>query len=388
MPWTVAVSADGPLRILVVAGGTAGHVAPALEVAGVLAQRGCEVTWVGSAGRAEEDLVPAAGYELDLLPVTWLPRRPGLAQVEALARSAASLVVASRIIRRRRPDAILAAGGYVVAPVAPAARLQRVPVVVTEADAHLGLANRVAMRTAQRLCTTFPIPRHVLAQEVTGRPVAEAFFTTRREEARRQLDLPADDPVVAVVGGSGGARNLNEAAAAAWGSDADPRVAGRPLHVIQVTGRRDWPDFRDVPACDRHRMVQYCTDMPALYAAADLVVSRAGASVFELAASGTPALLVPWRGATQDHQRANATSFAATGAARMLEDDHRLAGSVAAVVAELLAPEAVGELAAMRVAMRALGRRGAQERIAEIVLEYACARRLRTTGTIPEGAAP
>ncbi|MCW2974179.1 MAG: UDP-N-acetylglucosamine--N-acetylmuramyl-(pentapeptide) pyrophosphoryl-undecaprenol, partial [Thermoleophilia bacterium] len=307
--------------MLVAAGGTAGHLAPALAVADELRTAGHHVEFAASSGRRDADVIGARGYESHLFAIGGLPRRPGVGQVVAVARAVRAVFTCAGIVRRMRPDVVLAGGGFVAAPAAIAARLTRVPVVATEADAHLGLANRMAGRVARRMCTAYPLRQLRTKQEVTGRPVDGAFFEATRWDARAAWGLAEDDLVLAVVGGSGGATHLNDELHAAWGSDPDPRVGERPLTIIHVSGRRDHPGLveRGI-ASERYRLLEYCDDMPGLLAAADLVVSRPGGSVFELAAVGRAAVLVPSPHVTADHQTLNARHFADRGAARLVLD--------------------------------------------------------------------
>src|SRR6185295_12330025 len=146
------------VRCLIAAGGTAGHVLPALAVAEALRERGVEVTFAGSPDRAEAQLVPEAGYELDTFRISGLPRRPGLAQARAVLLAGRAPRACARILAARRPDVVLGGGGYVAAPMVFAARRRRIPAALTEADAHLGLANRVAAPFARRVLLAYPIP--------------------------------------------------------------------------------------------------------------------------------------------------------------------------------------------------------------------------------------
>lgn len=318
------------------AGGTVGHLEPALVVADELRSRGCEVSFIGSSGRIEEQLVPARGYPLATFPISGIPRRPGPGQVTALSRALIAIGRCSQLISQVRPHVVLGGGGYVSAPAAAAARGRRIPVVVTEADAHLGLANRFAARFADRLCVAFPVPQHRAKQVVTGRPVAPAFFEVDAGRARESYGVAPDDRVVAVVGGSGGARRLSELVWQAWGDDGELTADSRKVWVMHVTGRRDRERFPGSAANERYRLIEYCDDMPALLGAADVVVSRAGGSLFELAAVGRAAVLVPFPHATGDHQRKNAAYFTAHEAALVLEERSCTPQSLRAQVEALL----------------------------------------------------
>jgi UDP-N-acetylmuramate--alanine ligase len=375
------------LRVLVAAGGTAGHLAPAIAVADELRDAGHTVTFAASSGRRDEELLERAGYESDLFAIGGLPRRPGIAQLRAIARAIGAVPASARIVRRRRPDVLLAGGGFVSAPVAIAARLLRVPVVTTEADAHLGLANRISGRLSRRLCTAYPLPRLRGRQEVVGRPVGRAFVELAeaggpaRRAARERLEIPGDARVLLLFGGSGGATNLNDAVHGAWGSDADPRVAGELLWVVHVAGRRDFPDYVEAGiASDRYRLVEYSDDMPTLLAAADLVVCRPGGSVFELATIGRAAVLVPSPNVTGNHQAANARWFVDHGAAAIVEDEALDATSLRVIVDDLLGPGGDDRRDALEVGMRGLARPWAAARVATIVAQCGAVRVRRRAG--------
>src|SRR5215472_13032424 len=193
------------LRFLIAAGGTVGHVAPALAVAEALRRRGGLVTFAGSPDRVEARLVPEQGYEFDAFAVSGLPRRPSMALVRAAGQALAAPGACRSILRRRKPDAVLGAGGYVAGPMVLAARLSRIPCALTEADAHLGLANRLAAPLAERVFLALPLGLHGEKYRAVGRPIPAASQPIPREESRRKLGLDEDARVVLVFGGSLGA---------------------------------------------------------------------------------------------------------------------------------------------------------------------------------------
>src|SRR5438477_4325622 len=185
------------LRCVIAAGGTAGHVLPALVVAEALQERGVRVSFAGSPDRVEARLVPDAGYELDTFRSSGLPRRLGLGLAGALATAAGAPAACVRILRRRRPDVVLGGGGYVSGPMVLAAALRRTPAAVLEADAKLGLANRLAAPFASRVFLAAPIPGHGGAKfRVTGRPVPQRSLAVPAAEARRVFELPTEGPVL------------------------------------------------------------------------------------------------------------------------------------------------------------------------------------------------
>jgi UDP-N-acetylglucosamine--N-acetylmuramyl-(pentapeptide) pyrophosphoryl-undecaprenol N-acetylglucosamine transferase len=341
-------------------------------VAEALRARGVEVTFAGSPDRVEARLVPDRGYPFDPFRVAGFPRRPGVQLARALALAVAAPVECGRILARRRPDVVLGGGGFVAGPMVVAARLRGVPTALTEADAHLGLANRLALPFAQRLFLSYAIPGVNGKARVVGRPIPSTSRSLPRDEARRKLGLPEDGPLVLVTGGSQGARTLNETAVDAWSASGP--------HILHLCGEGDYEALRPRIARDDYTLVPFLDDFGAAVGSADLVVARAGGSVWEIAAAAKPAVLVPYPHATSDHQRANARYFADAGGA-VIVDDADAHDVVPSLVAELLADD--GRLRAMGDAMRAAARPDAAERIADELVELAAApgrRRRRSSG--------
>ena len=340
-----------------------GHVAPSLAVAEALRERGVEVTFAGSPDRVEARLVPERGYAFDAFRVTGLPRRPGLGLVRALGLAAAAPVACARIIARRSPDVVLGGGGYVAGPMVLAAWLQGIPTALTEADAHLGLANRLALPFAKRVFLALPVGRDGGKFHVVGRPVPETSRVAPRDEARRELGLPPEGAVVLVFGGSLGAQVVNEAALRAW-ADAGPAV----LHLC---GERDYEQLRGRVSRSDYRLLPFVDRIGLAYGAADVALARAGGSVWELAAAGLPAVLVPGDFATGGHQEKNARWFERAGGAVVVAE--RDVDRVAGVVEQLLADPQ--RLQSMAAAMHAAARPDAAERIADELVELAAAHR-------------
>jgi UDP-N-acetylglucosamine--N-acetylmuramyl-(pentapeptide) pyrophosphoryl-undecaprenol N-acetylglucosamine transferase len=344
-------------RIVIGAGGTAGHVVPALAVADALAAEGAEVTFVGGE-RAELELVPAAGYALHRLRVVSLPRRRPLKAAHAAAIDAAAVHNARRLLRTLRPDAVLGAGGYVAGPVGLAAVLRRTPLVLMEADSHLGLTNRVLAPFAARVCLAFPIDgRSSERYRVTGRPIPPAAGD--RRAARVRFGINPDATCVLVFGGSLGARSINHAAIEAF--------AGARFHVLHAAGERDLDSLESPGA--HYDLRGYISDFGQALLASDLVVARAGGSVFEIAAHGRPAVLVPYPYATADHQSTNARFFERAGAAVVIPDSELTGARLASEVGRLLADRP--RLAAMSRAAAQLAKPHAAQDIAGELLTAA-----------------
>jgi UDP-N-acetylglucosamine--N-acetylmuramyl-(pentapeptide) pyrophosphoryl-undecaprenol N-acetylglucosamine transferase len=334
-------------------------VVPALAVADALRAEGAEVTFIGGE-RAEAELVPAAGYPLYTISVEGLSRTSSLHAARALLRSAQAVLRSRKLLGRLAPNAVMGGGGYVAGPVGVAALARRIPLVLTEADSHLGLTNRVLAPLARRVCLSFPIDGLSGSRyRVTGRPIPP--LQTDRQSARERLGIAAQELCVLVFGGSLGARTINQAALEAFSSGA--------LHVVHVCGRRDYPELsvRVLPPGYDLRAYLDVAEFGDALVACDLVVARAGGSVFEIAAYGRPAILVPYPHASADHQSANARWMSQAGAAIVIEDGQLSDARLAREVAQLLANPT--RLAAMASASLALARPDAASNIAAEILQ-------------------
>ena len=322
------------------------------------------MTFAGSPERAEARLVPDAGFELDAFRVSGLPRQPGVAQARAALRALAAPAACDRILARRNPEVVLGAGGYVGGPMVVAAARRRIPTALTEADAHLGLANRLAAPFAKRVFLSFPIPgREPPKYRVTGRPIPARSQPLPREEARRRLDLPAEGPVLLVAGGSQGARALNDLAVEIFG-------ASGPA-VIHLCGERELERLENRVSRSDYRLLAFVDEYGAVLGAVDLALSRAGGGVWELAAAGVPSVLVPYPFGTADHQTKNARFFQSAGGAILLPESEL--GQVPETVRSLLGDPR--RLEQMSAAMRRVARPNAAEEIAEELTALAAARR-------------
>ena len=321
------------------------------------------MTFAGSRGRVESQLVPEAGFELDTFAISGFPRRIGIESLRAAWQALRAPFACLGILARRRPDVVLGGGGYVAGPMVLAARLRRVPAALTEADAHLGLANRLAAPFARRVFLAYEIDgRDGSKYQVVGRPVPAAHLGADRAAARHHYGLPQDRPVLAVFGGLAGAQALNEFAVEAFGSTGPA--------VLHVSGARDFDALRPRVSRPDYVLLESTDEFGAALAAADLAISRAGGTVWELAAAGTPALLVPYPYATADHQTMNARYFEAGGGA-IVVDQSELEG-VPALVDELLGDPL--RLARMSEAMRALAKPDAADVVADELVALAKAR--------------
>jgi UDP-N-acetylglucosamine--N-acetylmuramyl-(pentapeptide) pyrophosphoryl-undecaprenol N-acetylglucosamine transferase len=366
----VASTLDGA-TVLVAAGGTGGHLQPALAVAAEARSRGARVVVVTTPSQVERVREQYTTYALEL---KGFERRVDVrAYLRTFRLLAAAVPRVRRILREARPDVAVGGGGFASGPVVAVAALSGVPGLALEADAHLGVANRLLRPFVRRFCLSFPIerlepPRYV----VTGRPLGPAQLTATPEDGREVFALDPGLPVVLAFGGSQGARSINRACVDAFG--------GKTLdfQLVHVCGPKNEAEVRaDLEArgerFERYRLIPYTDRLAAAMAAADLVVARSGGSVAELAALGKPAILVPYPYATADHQRKNAREMVAGGAA-LLVDDAGLDGDLLAqMVGELLGDPT--RLAAMAAASAALGRPDAARRVADQIEDVMTNRR-------------
>lgn len=332
---------------------------PALAVADELRADGAEVVFVGG-DRAEATLVPEAGYPLHRIEVEGLSRSNPLHALRAAGKAAKAVRTAKKLLKDLAPDAVMGGGGYVAGPVGAAAVRAHVPLVLTEADSHLGITNRALARFAARVCLAFPIEgRAGERYRVTGRPVPPPFAD--RDAARAAFGLGEDERCVLVFGGSLGARSINEAAVEAF--------ADAPFRVLHAAGTRDEPGLRDRVRRPGYDLRAYISPFGEALAAADLTVARSGGSVAEVAAHGVPAILVPYPHAAGDHQTANARWMERGGAAVVIADDALTAERLGLEVDALLGDEE--RLAGMRLASQGLARPHAAREIADEVLAAA-----------------
>jgi UDP-N-acetylglucosamine--N-acetylmuramyl-(pentapeptide) pyrophosphoryl-undecaprenol N-acetylglucosamine transferase len=356
---------DKAWRFLMAGGGTGGHVTPSLAVARELRMRGHEVFFAGTERGMEAKLVPAAGFELKTISIGGL-NRVGLMQK---LKTAAQLPPATLACMKYAPDAVFSMGGYVAGPPVMAAILRRKPVVVMEPNAVAGLTNRLIGRFVYRALLSFEetagyFPRG--RTEVTGLPVRDEFF--------RIPEKPRAGPLeILITGGSQGSATLNRAARQSW---ARFRNANFAVRITHQTGAREHEEVRAefVKTGLGGAVVPFISDMPAAFAAAHLVICRAGAgTVSELAAAGRASILVPFPFAADDHQTRNAEAMERAGAARLCRDSHFTGEKLFETVLELSA--GAGALEKMAAAARRLAKPGAARRAADILEEAAARKR-------------
>lgn len=356
------------MNVVLAGGGTAGHIEPALALADVLRSRGETVTALGTARGLETTLVPARGYALDLIPPVPLPRHLTLDLLSVPFRLRRAVHATRSVLTQRKADVVVGFGGYVALPAYLAAR-HRVPVVVHEANARAGLANKVGARWAARVAVTYA-GCGLRDGEVVGLPLRPAIATldraARREEARAAFGLH-DRPTLLVTGGSQGARRINDAVTAAA-----PVLDAAGVQVLHATGAKNADDVREALARNGfsgdeppYVAVPYVDRMDLAYAAADLALCRAGAmTVAEVTAVGLPAVYVPLP-IGNGEQRLNAMDVVAAGGGLLVADEDLTAGWVGAQVPALL--HDADRLAELTKAAASCGRPDAGERLADLV---------------------
>jgi UDP-N-acetylglucosamine--N-acetylmuramyl-(pentapeptide) pyrophosphoryl-undecaprenol N-acetylglucosamine transferase len=318
------------------------------------------VTFAGSPDRVEAQLVPEAGFELDTFRISGLPRRPSVALARALLLAGSAPRACRRILRARKPHVVLGGGGYVAGPMVFAAATMRIPAALSEADAHLGLANRLAAPFASRLFLAYPIETRFAKKElVVGRAIPSRSEPVPQALARELFELPAEGRILGVFGALAGARALNEFVVETWGQVGPP--------ILHVTGRRDFQLVRDAVQRSDYRVVAETERFGAALSAVDLVLGRSGSTVWEIAAAGRPAIFVPYPFATGDHQAENAQHFVRAGGAILVREPDL--GLVPPLVRSLLDDDP--RLERMRAAMLAAARPDAAERIADELVSMA-----------------
>ena len=341
------------MNLIFTCGGTAGHINPAIAVANMMKERhpDCNILFIGATGKMEERLVPQAGFELKCLPASGLSRKLNFSGIKQNLYAVKCVLNAisqcRKIIREFKADAVIGTGGYASFPALYAAQSLGVPTCVHEANALPGLTTKLAASKADKTMVAFEESvqyyKHPEKVEVVGMPIRREFTSITQEQAKRELGLEGV-PVVVSAFGSLGAKMMNQAVAEMFPLE---QADGFPFHHIHATGKFGWEWMPglvkekgvDPENCQRLDMREYIYNMPTVMAAADVIISRAGASTCnEIGASGTPCILIPSPNVTNNHQEKNARVFSDRGGAvLMLEKDctgQALYGEVKALLAD------------------------------------------------------
>ena len=323
------------MKVIFTCGGTGGHINPAIAVANILKERhpDAEILFIGAERQMEEDLVPRAGYKLIALPAACFEREKSFkalkSNLKGVGEIRRAIKACKKIIREFRPDVIIGTGGYASFPALYVGSKLGVPTCVHESNAVPGLATKLVSNRVDRMLVAFEDSAQYYQKaksvEVVGMPVRREFLFTQRDQARKELGLD-QRPLVVSAFGSLGARDMNKVLARMMPIE---KKNGLPFQHIHATGEDGWewmPDYvkslrlelSDCPGID---MRQYIYNMPTVMVAADVIISRAGASSCnEIAASGTPCILIPSPYVTNHHQEKNAQVYADRGAAVVIQE--------------------------------------------------------------------
>ena len=368
------------MNVIFTCGGTAGHINPAIAVANIWRERYPEskILFIGGKDTMEEELVPKAGYDLIVLPAYGLERSVSLPAIRNNLRAVKSVVKAvsrcKKILRDFEADVVVGTGGYASFPAIAAARMLKIPACVHESNAMPGLTTRMVADWVDKVLVCFPESakyyRHPEKVEVVGMPVRREFIYTKREEARKELGI-SDDHVVLSAFGSQGARAMNMVTGELFRLEQD---AGFPFRHIHAVGSYGWswmPEHVRQQGVDLSKtqaitMQEYIYNMPTVMAAADVIISRAGASTCnEICASGIPCILIPSPNVTDNHQEKNARALEAKGAAVVLLEKDCTAQRLMEEITSLLQDDA--RRSAMRKALFSMAVPDSAERLCAVM---------------------
>ena len=368
-----ATSAMSSPRVLIAAGGTGGHVYPAIAIADALKEAFAEteILFIGTKDHMEWDAVPKAGYDIKSIWISGFHRRFTLKNILFPVKLGSSLVQSWAIVSQFKPDVVVSCGGFASGPVGWVASKKDIPLVLQEQNSYPGVTNRLLAKRARKIFTAFKdADRYLPADktEMAGNPTRKKLVEADREAAYKQFDFDNHEKTLLVLGGSGGAKSINEAMAA----NIDRLHNDMKLQIIWQCGSRYYDELHIELHTDDYedlRLVDFLHNMPEAYAAADLVVSRAGAlSCSELALTGKPSILVPSPNVAGDHQSKNARSMADEGAAEIL-DDSEAKETLAELVGKLISDE--NKLKEMQQAALKLAKPDAATEIAREILQIA-----------------
>ncbi len=314
------------MRLIISGGGTGGHIYPAIAIANEVKTRipDAEILFVGAQGKMEMEKVPAAGYPIKGLWISGLQRQLSLKNLSFPFKVLSSLREASRIVRDFKPDAVVGVGGYASGPLLWAATRRRVPALIQEQNSFAGITNKLLAKRVQRICVAYDNMHRFFPSDkirITGNPVRQDILdlSAKREKAWEHFQLKPELATLLIIGGSQGARSINQSIAAGLS-----QLLERPLQLLWQTGKNSFHvdpsqlTYTEHPNVHQHTFLY---EMDLAYAAADLVVSRAGAlSVSELCIAGKPAIFVPLPSAAEDHQTQNAKALSEANAAFWVRD--------------------------------------------------------------------
>ena len=372
------------MNVIFTCGGTGGHINPAIAVANIWKERhpDSKILFIGGRGNMEEELVPKAGYDLEVLPAFGLERSFSPTAIKNNYRAVKSVLSAvgkcKKIIRDFDADVVVGTGGYASFPALLAAKQLKIPTCVHEANAMPGLTTRMAAKWATKVMVCFPeSAKHYKNPdkvEVVGMPVRREFIYTQKADARKELGLD-DTPLVVSAFGSQGARAMNELTAKLFALEQKNGFPFRHIHAVGSYGWSWMPDKVkeagvDLEKCPAIQMQEYIYNMPTIMAAADVIISRAGASsCSEIAASGTPCVLIPSPNVTDNHQEKNARAMEAQGGAVVLLEQDATPETLYEQITELL--NNTDKYNAMRKALYGISVPDSAERLCAVMEQLA-----------------
>jgi len=368
------------MKVLISGGGTGGHIYPALSIAGAIKCKdaSAEFLFVGTLHGMEAELVPRAGYPLKTIHLYGFQRRISLRNIKNLFWTGKSLWDVKKILRDFQPDVVIGTGGYVCGPVVWVAARSGIPTLIQEQNAFPGVTNRILSRIVDVVALGYKEAAPKFAGRkarviVTGNPVREDLLTEEREAACRHFGFAPEVRTILITGGSQGARSINQAALTLHRQFA----GNKDLQILHITGQTDYNDIIHTLTSEKipfntaesgRIVVPYLHEMPKALAAADLVISRAGAiGLAELTLRGIPAILIPYPYASENHQEINARALEKNGAALVIKDSDLTGEILSAKIQELISDSA--KLQAMAKSAVAMAYPHAAEELAAIAVE-------------------
>ncbi|MDX1642404.1 MAG: undecaprenyldiphospho-muramoylpentapeptide beta-N-acetylglucosaminyltransferase [Balneolaceae bacterium] len=365
-------AAVGHIRVLMAAGGTGGHVYPAIAIADAIKEShsDVEILFVGTRDRMEWETVPKYGYEIKSIWISGIHRRFTVQNLMFPLKLVTSIIQSFSILRSFNPDIVIACGGFVSGPIGWVAAKLGIPLFLQEQNSYPGLTNRLLAKHAITIFTTFEDAKQYLPEEkikLTGNPVRGQVQSLEKATALKKFEFSEHLQTLLILGGSGGAKALNDILL----SELNRIHNEANLQVIWQCGPKYYDDLADEIDFEKYtnlRLLPYINDMSAAYGASDLVVARAGAGTFsELAAVGKPAIMVPSPNVAEDHQTTNAKSLVNTGAAELLKES-ALEESFYETVIEIIRDEE--KLSKMASAMKSLARPNAADDIKQEIFSF------------------
>ncbi len=375
------------MNVIFTCGGTGGHINPAIAVANILKERhpDANILFIGASGHMEEKLVPGAGYELKTFPTSGMSRKLNLKGIKANIKSVSNVIGAvkgcRKIIKEFKPDVIIGTGGYASFPALMAGHMMKIPTCVHEANAMPGLTTKMAADWADRVLICFPESakhyKHPEKAEAVGMPVRREFIFADKETSRKELGLD-DRPVIVSTFGSQGARAMNLAIAEVLKLEQEEGFPYQHIHGVGSFGWEWFPEkLRELGVDSDNAALdirEYIYNMPTVMAAADVIVSRAGSSACnEIAASGTPCILIPSPNVTNNHQEKNARAISDRGGAVLLLERDCTPQTMYEKIKEILSDSQLRDR--MSTALRGACVLDSAERICDILEELAATRK-------------